>query len=311
MREFINDCLQSLSIAPRHRRGLRALQAAIGAMLLYRVVTEGRFAAYLWGPRGLVGGANSFRYPAWSLTVLDVAFKTMPRVYGLVTLLAIAGLCLVVGVHTRVAAGTAVVILWLLMLRLPGLFDGGDNIAMIALTYMTVCISPDERVREGSLRVWIHNIGVLFIMTQLMILYFTSGMYKAAGDLWQNGTALYVIGQVDVFSLPSLRALLLNPFLVVLATYSTVIYQIWFPMAMMNRFLKLPWLAAGILLHIGIGTFMGLVAFSAVMIGLELFMINDAEYELIFARGRNAVSVLRRLRLRFSSRQNGISDPAT
>jgi hypothetical protein len=226
-------------------------------------------------------------------------------------LLAIAGFCLVLGFHTRVAAGVAVVVLWLIMLRLPGLFDGGDNIAMLSLTYMVACISPGERVPERSVRIWIHNIGVLFIMTQLMILYFTSGMYKAAGDVWQNGTALYVIGQVDVFSLPSLRALLLNPYLVVLATYGTVIYQIWFPMAMMNRLLKLPWLAAGMLFHIGIATFMGLVAFSTVMIGLELFMITDSEYELIFARGKNAVTSLRRLLSRLGARKYGLSDPAT
>lgn len=311
MRKLIDDCLEFMSVAPRHKRGLRALQIAIGAMLLYRLVTEGRFAAYLWGPQGLVGRANEIRYPGWVVTLLNESFATMTRTYGLLTLLAIAGFWLVLGFHTRVAAGVAVVVLWLIMLRLPGLFDGGDNIAMIALTYTVACISPGERVRERSARVWIHNIGVLFVMTQLMILYFTSGMFKAAGDLWQNGTALYVIGQVDVFSLPSLRALLLNPYLVVLATYGTVIYQIWFPMAMMNRFLKLPWLAAGMLLHLGIATFMGLVAFSTVMIGLELFMITDAEYELIFARGKNAATLLRRLLLRLSARQNGLSDPAT
>jgi hypothetical protein len=310
MRTLIDDCLQWLSVAPRHKRGLRALQIAIGAMLLYRVVTEGRFAAYLWGPRGLVGGANALRYPGWALTLLDESFGTMTRTYGLLVLLAMAGFCLILGFHTRVAAAVAVVVLWLIMLRLPGLFDGGDNIAMIALTYTVACISPDERVQERSVRVWIHNIGVLFIMTQLMILYFTSGIYKAAGDLWQNGTALYVIGQVETFSLPSLRALLLNPYLVVLATYGTVIYQIWFPMAMMNRFLKLPWLAAGMLLHMGIASFMGLVAFSTVMIGLELFMITDSEYELILARGKNAATLLRRLRLRLSARQNSVSDPA-
>jgi hypothetical protein len=255
-------------------------------MLLYRVVTEGRFAAYLWGPQGLVGRSNAIRYPAWTVTLLDNSFKTMTRTYGLLVILAIAGLCLVLGVQTRVAAGCAVVILWLITLRLPGLADGGDNIATLVLIYMTACASPSERVKDYSLRAWIHNIGVLFIITQLMILYFTSGMYKATGELWQNGTALYVIGQVDLFSLPSLRGPLMNPSILVLATYSTVMYQIWFPMAMLNRLTKLPWLAVGILLHLGIATFMGLVAFSTVMIGLELFMISDSEYESILARWR-------------------------
>jgi hypothetical protein len=262
-------------------------------MLLYRVCTEGRFAAYLWGPHGLAGAGTAVLYGPQISRFVDWPFGTLARTYLTVFLLGLAATGLVLGIQTRLSAFTAITILWLTMLRLPALADGGDNITMLVLTYMIACISPDERVASGSIRIWIHNIGVLFIITQLLIMYFATGMYKAGGDLWQNGTALYVIGQVEIFSLPSLRGAFLNPFVLVLATYGTVIYQVWFPLAMFNRFLKIPWLIGGMLFHLGIATFMGLVAFSTVMIGLDLFMITDDEYEAIFSRFHSAISAIK------------------
>src|SRR4030095_5031369 len=91
------------------------------------------------------------------------------------------------------------------------------------------------------------------------------------------GIALYNISQVDTFSLPALRGLFKNPYLTTLASYSAMFFLMWFPMAMFSRF-KLLWLAMGISFHLGIGTFMGLVTFSTVMISLELFFITDEEH---------------------------------
>jgi predicted DCC family thiol-disulfide oxidoreductase YuxK len=125
------------------------------------------------------------------------------------------------------------------------------------------------------------------IAAQLMILYVTSGFMKATGEPWSSGVALYNISQVDSFSLPALRDLFKNPYVTTLASYSAMFFLIWFPVAMFSRF-KLLWLAMGISFHIGIGTFMGLVTFSSIMISLELFFITDEEH----ARFRQLVKSL-------------------
>ena len=60
-------------------------------------------------------------------------------------------------------------------------------------------------------------------------------------------------------------------------------FMILFPIAILSR-LRLIWVAIGISIHIGIAFMMGLITFSMIMIGLELALISDKEYELIFRK---------------------------
>ena len=128
------------------------------------------------------------------------------------------------------------------------------------------------------LKIWFHNLGVASIITQLMVVYITSGFLKAAGEKWQNGTAMYVISKVEWFSLPGFREMFTNPFITTIATYAPMFFMIFFPIAIFSRF-KYLWIGTGFFFHLGIAYSMGLVTFSTVMIGLELFLISDPEYE--------------------------------
>ena len=75
----------------------------------------------------------------------------------------------------------------------------------------------------------------------------------------------------------------MDPVLTTLATYSTVFYQVCFPVAMLSQ-LRLLWLAVGVSFHLGILVTMGLVPFSIVMIVLELMLITDREYRALGRR---------------------------
>jgi hypothetical protein len=55
-----------------------------------------------------------------------------------------------------------------------------------------------------------------------------------------------------------------------------VVYQVGFPFVIFTG-LHLPWIAFGIAFHLGIAVVMGLISFSATMIGLLLFTIRDGE----------------------------------
>jgi predicted DCC family thiol-disulfide oxidoreductase YuxK len=281
----IGDALNWLADEPRHRRGVRVLQAAVGAVVLFRVLTELPFAAYFWGPHG-IGLSGSGQYFGVTLGArLDALFHTMSGTYALLALLGLGAFGLLTGTSTR--AATALVLVTTLMFerRLPEILDGGDNITRLVLVYMLFLLPARARVVRQSTAVWLHNLAVVAIIAQLIILYGTSGIMKAAGERWHHGTALYVISQVEWFSEPWMRTLFKNAYLVTLATYATLLFQLWFPMAVFSRF-KLLWLAAGIFFHLGIATGMGLVTFSTVMIGLELFLITDEEYDAIGARLR-------------------------
>jgi hypothetical protein len=117
-----------------------------------------------------------------------------------------------------------------------------------------------------------------------MVMYTASGYFKYIGPLWREGTAMYYITQVQQFTLPGANALFSVPLIVYVATYVSMLYQLMFPMAIISRF-KLLWIAIGILFHLSIAVLTGLVTFSTVMIGLELFLISDQEYVKIYNIG--------------------------
>jgi hypothetical protein len=266
-----------LALEPHQRKGLRALQICLGLMLLFRASTELRFAAYLYGPHG-IGDGSSREFVGPLARYLDLVYASDASVYLLVALMGTAALGLVFGSSTRLATAAALGTFLLLEARLPLLLDGGDNVTRLVLTYMLFALPASAQPRKGSLAVWIHNVAILAIGLQIGVVYLTSGFLKATGEKWSNGTAMYLISQVEWFSHPALRGLFKNPFITTLASYATVFFQIWFPVAVLTPLRPL-WLAIGISFHIGIAVFMGLICFSLAMIGLELFLIHDDEYE--------------------------------
>ncbi|HXU69221.1 MAG TPA: DCC1-like thiol-disulfide oxidoreductase family protein [Polyangia bacterium] len=286
---MIKNAWSWLADDPRHRVGVRVLQVAIGAMLMFRVLTELPFAAYLWGPHGIGLSGNPSYFGPWLAGKLDVIFHSMAGTYAVLGAVALAAVGLVSGRHTRAATVLALFATLMLERRLPEVLDGGDNITRLTLTYMLFLLPADAKPVRRSLGVWVHNIAVVAIMAQLVVLYATSGIMKAAGERWHHGTALYVVSQVEWFSVPWVRSIFKNPFMTTIATYSTLLFQLWFPMAIFSRF-KLVWLAAGIFFHLNIAIVMGLVTFSTVMIGLELFLITDEEFASLQAAGRRIVA---------------------
>lgn len=282
-----------MSDEPNQRVGLRVLQICLGMTLLYRSVTEFHFASYFWGPNGLGTGSNVPVYGNLG-RLIDQVYATDFRVHANLVVLGTAAVCLIFGRFTRAASIIAFISFFLLEARLPSLMDGGDNITRIVLLYMAFALGARASPKKKSLLVWLHNIAVLAIGLQLVILYLTSGFMKATGEKWSHGTAMYLISQVEWFSLPAMRAYFKNPIFTCLATYVPMFFQIWFPIAIFSRF-KLWWIAIGVGFHIGIAIFMGLICFSLAMIGLELFVVSDSEYSRMAGRFGQVVSRLKEM----------------
>ena len=266
-----------LANEPHQQRGVRILQVAIGFMLLFEVFTEARFGTYLWGPQG-VGSGSAVSYFGGRLgRLFDHIFDTALGTHAVVMLLGLGALGLVLGCKTRFSSACALLAFILLEGRLEDLPDGGDNIARLVLCYMLFLLPAGVRHTRGGLAVWLHNIAVLAIALQVSVLYSTAGLAKANGDLWHHGTAMYYISQVQWFSLPVMRDMFKNPFITTMSSYVPVLFQLWFPVAVLSPLRRL-WIGIGVLFHIGIAVFMGLVTFSAVMIALDLMFVSDQEY---------------------------------
>jgi predicted DCC family thiol-disulfide oxidoreductase YuxK len=273
----LNSVCAWLALKPQQRVGIRALQFAIGSMLMFRLFTEAPFAGFFWGPHGLGYGSARFGNGFGMGMILDKVFATQFGTYAVLLVLMLGALGLIAGYRTRVATLLALVSFTLLGHRLAELGDGGDNITELVLIYMLFLLPAGARFKRGGLGVWLHNVAVLSITAQLMILYLTSGFLKATGGVWQHGTAMYVISQVKGFSQPALSGYFRNPFVTTIASYAAMFFQLWFPIAIFSR-LKLPWICLGMFFHIGIAMQLGLVTFSTAMIGMELFLISDKEY---------------------------------
>lgn len=262
---------------PHQRVGIAMFQRAIGAAIVFRVLTEWRFASYLWGPNSLSVSRPSPVLLQLAEAMTGQPFATMAGTYALLAVLFVGAACLLFQKFTRLATVAAFVCFSMLGLRLAEVNDGGDNLATLALMYMMFCVPAGSRVRAGSVRAWVHNLAVVAVCVQVCVVYFVAGVMKMYGETWHNGTALYLISQVEWFSLPRTRSMFANPIIATAAAYTTMIFQVWFPLAVLSRF-KFAFLGLAMFFHAGIAVSMGLLSFSTVMAGADLALITDDEY---------------------------------
>jgi hypothetical protein len=265
-----------LADEPRHLQGIRIVQITIGLVLLYRLLTEAPFAAYLWGPDGVGYGSTGYVLGPLLGGLLDHVFASGISIYGVLLVQAAAAVALILGYRTRLATVVALATVFLLEQRLPTFTDGGDNAMRLVLPNHLFVLPARATATRGSLAVWLHNVAVLAIILQVIVLYATTGLLKASGSQWAHGTAIYYLSQMEPTWLPFLREAFKQPLVTTGMTYFAVLHQVLFPVAMFSRF-KLLWVALGIGFHVGIAVFMGLITFSTMMIGLELFLLTDPE----------------------------------
>lgn len=274
-----------LNDAPRQRTGLAAFQRLLAAAVLFRIATEFRFAGFLWGPDSIssVKGSNG----------LERIFESTEHTQALLVIEGLAAAALLFQKYTQLATVMLFVSFSTLMFRTVELSDGGDNLTYLALMGMVLALPAGTPGRPGSVRVWLHNLAVVAILFQVCVVYFIAGLAKAHGDTWNNGTALYLIAQVEWFSAPSTRPWFSNGLVATAAAYSTVFFQVWFPIAMLSH-LKGVFLIAAFGFHLGIAVSMGLISFSLVMAGADLSLITDDEYRRLGEKRRRILERLRR-----------------
>ncbi len=124
------------------------------------------------------------------------------------------------------------------------------------------------------------------IQVQLCVIYAYSGFEKLKGNSWWDGTALWRVlanSQMVILDLTWLRNF---PLVIVLVSFLTILFEIYFPVLVFNSKTRNYILAAGVLFHAGIGFFMALFGFAGIMV---------APY-LLFLRPESLKNFLRRLR---------------
>ena len=211
-------------------------------------------------------------------------------------------LLLGLGFYSRIVAALALMIQVVFLYRNFSVAYGADIITCYWLLYLCFIESDRELSLRKKLRLprfapkfadlSLSTMGVRLIQIQLCIIYGYTGLEKLKGTVWWEGTAIWSVMSNQQLSTLDLSFLQNFPLLVVLLTYSTLIFEIYFPFAVWNSKTRSTWLAIGFMFHLGIAITMGLVFFSGVMVAAYLLFINGD-----FLR-RTVTSCLNQLRFR-------------
>jgi len=182
-----------------------------------------------------------------------------------VTLLA-SLLCIIFGFIPRAAAIVAFILHLNFLNRNMVMVYGVDMISSVFLFY--ICLGDYRRTSATRKRDWKTELGSVayrLAQIQVCIIYAFAGLDKVKGPSWWNGDALWY-----VFFNPQYAALDFSwvahfPFVVMALTYSSVIWEVYFPVLVWVKPVRYPVLIFGVLLHIGIGLTMSMPSFGFLM----------------------------------------------
>jgi uncharacterized membrane protein YphA (DoxX/SURF4 family) len=290
LRKSLNELRQFASI--KHRKiGLSLLRICLGTITLLFYVQHWVQRGFLWGNNGVIS-FDSYKHYMNDLGAFSLYLISPSHTFENFLFLAGIIVCLmfILGFKTRIASVLYFVFTFSVYSRNPYALDGGDNLLCLTAIYMmfTDCgayfsidaIRSRARQEEDSpLIALIHNCGLLAIVIQLSLLYFTSAFYKIQGHMWQDGTALYYILRNSEFNLsPSAHIFYSNDIVVTLLTWWSMLFQMAWPFVIWQKRLR-PFVAlSALVLHGMIAYFMGILWFSMVMVSVELIIFDDADF---------------------------------
>lgn len=277
------------------------LRISLGIIILYNYLIHYAQRFFLWSNAGINTYSDAFLQNNFSLYNLSSSLTYFNTIYhlGIFT-----SLIYLLGYKGRSFAVLNYLFFYSLYIRTTHINDGGDNLLNLCLLFLvfadsTRVISIDALLKSKTkdkshksfmyrLKMIIHNFSVLFCIIQLCIVYFFSGAYQLMGELWQNGTAIYYISQVNEFSRPILRYVVKH-FLwgIIIFSYLSIFVKLSFPFTIMNKRLKPFVVLFMVLFHAGIGIGMGLLTFSLTMVIMELLVFTDNEYKSAASRVAN------------------------
>ncbi|PSL36969.1 vitamin K-dependent gamma-carboxylase-like protein [Labedella gwakjiensis] len=219
----------------------------------------------------------------------------------------VLSILLILGYRTRLVLPVFWV-LWVGLIELaPAVGDQSDNLSRILLlliffTDASSRWSLDARRRRrrqtrpgggAIVRLWrgqpvmpswfsntVHNLALVLIVFQTICTYMAGGLFKAAGESWQHGTAIWGPLNVDVFNpFPVLSGIATaSPILIAVASVMTVLAQVAFPFLLLNRWTRIAALLVMFSFHLAIGVLMGLPWFSMWMFAADAVLIRDLTY---------------------------------
>lgn len=264
---------------PVRAERLAALRIGIGAILLLDILffylpraSDFLGTGSLGSPEVFAGrsGDGSFRW-----TLLS-GISDSSVLYGILVVWAVSAFCLMIGVFPRLSA----VLAWGIAMSVGNLnfylHNSGDNVKVIALFYLMLC--PAAAVwavgrKASAAPVYVHPWPLRLIMLQLAAIYFVNGVYKLAGGDWRSGEVMHSVLNNVGWTRFAYAQLPLPEIAIPLMTYTTLIWELGFPLLMLFPQLRAPTLWLGVAFHLGTAVLLQLGMFPAYMLCLYLPLV--------------------------------------
>ncbi|HEX6242873.1 MAG TPA: HTTM domain-containing protein, partial [Polyangiales bacterium] len=132
-----------------------------------------------------------------------------------------------------------------LVLRLRGPFNGGsDSLSLLSL----ICLGVASSVVPGSL---LYLLALGYLVAQLTLSYFVAGVAKLAQRSWREGAALARFAALPKYGVPArAQAWLAHSSGGRLASWSVLLFECSFPLALLGPRVALAYLSVGALFHL-------------------------------------------------------------
>lgn len=280
----MTGALDQIWMTPLLRRNAAVLRVGLGSLGLLYYLSHYFQRHELFGPQAFwshesfIASISEIR--TFSVYVAATDALSFDLIYHIGIL---AALSCALGLGGRISIALHYVMIWSLYQRNPALLDGGDNLTYLLLPALLLTKSTDyfavltRKSRGGTAGVIIHNLGTFLIIVQVLSVYFLSGIFKAHGDLWLNGTALYYILRTpEFFASPLSPYLFTNVFVVTVGTYAAMLLLIFItPLVSMKRTREHVIILA-LLFHLSIAILMGLWGFAFTMMLCDVMLLPES-----------------------------------
>lgn len=175
--------------------------------------------------------------------------------------------------------------------------DQGDNMFRIAILIMffadtSARWSLDAKRRATKLPAVVnesreqtsnllHNLALIALIAQVSFVYMSGALYKAAGDPWSGGYAVYNPLQTARFGTWPILSDFLTSWgpIVTIFGWGSILLQMGFAFMLLSRPTRVIALAGILSFHIGIGVMMGLPWFSLSMIAIDSIFVRDRTWK--------------------------------
>ncbi|WP_164088401.1 HTTM domain-containing protein [Frondihabitans sp. 762G35] len=287
------------------RYGLAVTRIIVGLVAFVQLAANWSTRSYTWGPgmawTSQLGSPASDLPHVWFFSFFDSINESRASFTAGYLLLAALALVIVAGWRTKIVL-PIFLCLWVGFIDLNSLVhDQGDNIYRMLLIYLVFAdtssrFSVDALLRSrtpATLRNAtragaryepfsniLHNLAIVVVTMHVSFIYMSGALYKAEGQTWQNGYAIFNPLHVMRFSnWPELADFItsLGP-LVVALSWGTIVIQMMFLPMLLNRVTRILALMGIFGFHLGIAFFMGLPFFSFAMVAIDSIFIRDATW---------------------------------